>query len=195
LLSLVERNGRINTTSCGCAQREAVSRTGKRTVKQAQAARWEAAGLNGLTAERKSDYQRWSNMMARCHNPDHPKYQYWGGRGIKVCDRWHDFQLFLEDIDRMLGPCPQRYTLDRIHPDDDYAPGRVRWASYATQNRNQRKREGTTSRYRGVSWDARDGRWQAKISIAGRTISLGEFDDEGMASVAYQAALRVVTDS
>jgi hypothetical protein len=134
-------------------------------------------------------------MMARCYNPDYPKYQYWGGRGVRVCARWHDFRAFLEDIDQLLGPCPPGYTLDRIHPDNDYAPGKVRWATYSQQTRNQRKQEGATSRYRGVSWDASRGLWRAKIRISGRDILLGRFDSEEMASVAYQAALCTVSDA
>jgi AP2 domain len=187
--SLVERKGRINTTSCGCAQRETSARIGRQTVLHAQTARWQARGLDGLTAERKSDYQRWSNMMARCYNPEYPRYPDWGGRGIRVCERWHDFRLFLEDIDQLLGPCPDGYTLDRIDNDGSYAPGKVRWASYSTQNRNQRKRGGTTSQYRGVSWDVSRSRWQAKIGVAGRTIMLGRFAREEDAAAAYQVAL------
>lgn len=131
-------------------------------------------------------------MMARCYNPDLPKYRYWGGRGIQVCVRWHDFPAFLEDILRLLGPCPDRLTLDRTDTNGNYEPGNVRWATYATQNRNQRKQEGTTSQYRGVSWDSDRGRWQAKIGVAGRTIMLGRFDSEVAASGAYQAALRSI---
>lgn len=193
--SLVPRGegGRINTTSCGCARRESSSRIGKQTIAQVQAARWADRGLNGLTAERHRDYQRWVNMMARCYNPDYPKYARWGGRGIKVCERWHDFSLFLEDIDRLLGPCPEGLTLDRWpDKDGDYKEGNVRWASYAQQNYNQGKREGATSQYRGVSWDARRGKWQARITVAGHCVSLGRFAVEKDASAAYQAALRSV---
>jgi hypothetical protein len=193
--SLVERNdGRINTTSCGCARRESSARIGKQTIQQAQQVRWQERGLNGLTAARPADYQRWANMMARCYNPNYPKYQYWGGRGIKVCERWHNFSVFLEDIDRLLGPCPEGYTLDRIEPDFDYEPGKVRWATYSTQNRNRHKQEGASSQYLGVSWDASRGRWQAKIGVAGRTIPLGRFNSEEAAHQAYQSALLSITD-
>jgi hypothetical protein len=74
----------------------------------------------GLSEARKKDYQRWKNMLYRCEKPAHPKYRYWGERGITVCERWHDFRLFLEDIDALLGPCPPGCTLGRIRPDDNY---------------------------------------------------------------------------
>lgn len=143
-------------------------------------------------------------MMARCYNPDYPKYRYWGGRGVQVCARWHDLRLFLEDMDRLLGPCPVRFTLDRVDPDGNYSCGRcadctahgrsfnVRWASYSTQNRNLRKQEGASSRYKGVSWDVTRSKWQAKIDVAGHTVNLGRFDDEEDAHKAYLSALRSV---
>lgn len=134
-------------------------------------------------------------MMARCYNPDLPKYRYWGGRGIQVCLRWHDARLFIEDVLQLLGPCPDRLTLDRIDTNGNYEPGNIRWATYARQNYNQRKREGTTSRFRGVNWDASRSRWQAKIGVAGRTIMLGRFDTEEAAHAAYQAALRSIPAS
>lgn len=192
LISCLKPNayGRINTTSCGCARREAGARTGKVTIKQAQAARWAVGGQNGLSAAHPREYRCWRNMMARCYNPDLPKYKHWGGRGIRVCARWHDFPMFLEDILRLIGPCPDRLTLDRIDTNGDYGPGKVRWATYATQNRNRRKQSGTTSQYKGVNWEAGRSKWQAKIGVAGRTIMLGRFDREGDAAAAYQAALR-----
>jgi hypothetical protein len=131
-------------------------------------------------------------MMARCYNPDYPKYHLWGGRGVQVCERWHDFPSFLEDILQELGPCPDRLTLDRVTRSGDYEPGNVRWATYAQQNYNQRKQGGTTSQFRGVSWDITRGKWQAKISVAGRTVMLGRFVREEDAAASYQAALRSI---
>lgn len=44
-------------------------------------------------------YNTWKSMMNRCYNPKHVKYKYYGGKSVTVCDRWHDFQNFVEDID------------------------------------------------------------------------------------------------
>ena len=57
-------------------------------------------------------------MRSRCNNPHATDYEYWGGRGIKVCKRWDDFENFVADM----GERPEGMTLDRIDPDGDYEP-------------------------------------------------------------------------
>lgn len=72
----------------------------------------------------------------RCYNPKNPKYEHYGGRGIKMCDKWlHDFAAFLADV----GPAPKGKTLDRKDVDGDYEPGNVRWATHLVQGRNTRR--------------------------------------------------------
>jgi hypothetical protein len=69
-------------------------------------------------------YRCWMGMMARCSNPAHNSWDYYGGKGIKVCIEWHEFDLFLADMGERPGP---EYSLDRIDPDKGYEPGNVRW--------------------------------------------------------------------
>lgn len=80
-------------------------------------------------------YNSWTNMKARCGNPNAPNYVRYGGRGIRVCSDWAgSFQNFLRDM----GARPEGCTLDRIDPNGDYEPGNCRWLPKAKQQQNLR---------------------------------------------------------
>lgn len=81
-------------------------------------------------------YQRWYNMMDRCHWSPIEAY---GLRGIVVCKAWHDPLAFYDYLENTLGPCPEGYSLDRIDNDGNYEPGNVRWATWSQQNSNQQR--------------------------------------------------------
>jgi hypothetical protein len=84
-------------------------------------------------------YYSWQAMRARCYRPGNVSYHHYGGRGVKVCDRWlgpGGFERFLADM----GEKPVGMTLDRIDPDGDYEPGNVRWATWAEQARDHAAR-------------------------------------------------------
>lgn len=73
-------------------------------------------------------------MLDRCDNPKNNRYKNYGERGIKVCERWRSFPLFLEDV----GPSFRKgKTIDRINNDGDYEPSNFRWANLSQQARNK----------------------------------------------------------
>lgn len=73
-------------------------------------------------------------MIERCTNPTYRDYSYYGGRGIKVCERWRNsFQTFLEDM----GVRPEGMSLDRVDNDGDYEPSNCKWSTTVEQRRNR----------------------------------------------------------
>jgi hypothetical protein len=82
-------------------------------------------------------YTNWSAMVRRCSSPSSKSFQWYGARGITVCDRWREsFENFLADM----GPPPsESHTLDRIDNDGNYEPSNCRWATAGEQNRNSRR--------------------------------------------------------
>lgn len=125
-----------HTMSCGCYSRSGtfVTKHGHRSITK---------GSN----EQSPMYTLWINLRERCSNPNHPRFEDYGGRGITYPSLWDDFKTFRKDIEISIGPKPplaegyERYwSIDRINNDKSYAVDNIRWANPVTQNNNRRKR-------------------------------------------------------
>ncbi len=96
------------STNCGCVRKKRVS---ERNTK------------HGMSNSK--EHKAWRHMLGRCRNPNDQNYDRYGGRGIKVCDRWDDFANFYEDV----GTIAPGLEVDRIDNDGNYEPGNVRLAT------------------------------------------------------------------
>ena len=82
-----------------------------------------------------AEYRSYRAMIGRCYDKKNDSYEYYGGRGIKVCNRWLKFENFYEDM----GDRPKGKSIDRF-PDvnGNYEPSNCRWATLSEQNKNRR---------------------------------------------------------
>jgi hypothetical protein len=108
-----------DTTSCGCARKERIGNLNK------------SHGRAKTT-----EYRIWAMMRVRCLNKANKAYQWYGGRGITICDRWlSSFENFFSDMGKRPSP---KHSIDRINHNGNYTPENCRWADTKTQGRNRR---------------------------------------------------------
>lgn len=132
-----------NTQSCGCLHREHAAEMGRNNATHHGCPRTNPAA--------RRLYQVWTNMKARCLDPNHHAYATYGGRGITVCIEWlHDFAAFREwaigagyDPAAPYGEC----TLDRIDCDKGYSPDNCRWVNMKVQAENRRSGRSASGQY------------------------------------------------
>ena len=128
-------------------------------------------------------------MMSRSENKNIPNYSNYGGRGIKVCDRWTDVNNFIEDMntDFMEG-----LTLDRIDVNLGYEKSNCRWADGSVQSHNRRPYKNTSSYFKGVYFNKAREKWVACIMKDGQRSYLGGFCEEIDAAIAYDNASEII---
>lgn len=121
-------------------------------------------------------YRVWTNMRSRCNDPNAKYYPDYGGRGIKVWAAWDDFLNFQRWAE--LSGYRQGLTLDRKNNDKGYYPENCHWVDRTHQQRNRRGQKGSSSKYTGVSWCNRTGKWKVGIKVNRKSQHLGCFSDE-----------------
>lgn len=123
--------------------------------------------LSGLKQKYPAEYKVFKSIRVRCYNKNDPAYRFYGGKGVKMCDRWlgvDGFKHFMEDM----GPRPggktpggkPLYSIDRIDPNGDYCQENCRWADTYTQATNKRATRGSET---GI-FHLENGRWRARLT-------------------------------
>jgi hypothetical protein len=111
---------RGKSKSCGCKRAEFLIKS---------------RGNHGCGGKNKtSEYYIWCSMRRRCNSKEHKNYARYGGRGIKICERWNDFKNFLFDMGLKPGP---NYSLGRIDNNSNYEPNNCRWETMSQQQNNR----------------------------------------------------------
>ena len=102
----------------------------------------------------------WRGMKERCSNKNYKQFMDYGGRGIKVCDRWmQSFENFVADM----GERPSReYSIERIDNDLDYNKDNCKWALRSEQNANKRRYRNNKYGIAGVYWNKSSGLWTSE---------------------------------
>lgn len=134
---------------------------------------------------RTSEFRIWQGMLARCRNPKHTAFHYYGKKGITVCKRWLEFKNFFEDM----GQRPNGKSLDRWpNKNGNYEPGNVRWATHTQQMQNQNTTKNNKTGINGVFFSKDRGKYRAQIGVNSKTKHIGDFADLKQAIIARKEA-------
>ena len=127
-------------------------------------------------------YKTWCDLRHRCNSPYSTGYKYYGGRGIKVCQRWlDDFWNFVEDM----GDRPEGHSIERRDNNKGYSADNCYWGTSQEQNLNRRP-----FRMKGAKGYTKlpSGKYFARIWVKDKNINLGAFDCPLMAHLAFRDA-------
>ena len=110
-------------------------------------------------------YKRWVAMKQRCQNPKCREYKWYGGKGVKICDEWQEYENFKHWAEK--SGYKESLTIDRINPDGDYCPENCRWVDWSVQGANK-----TVISNTGVVGISKVGGWyQASLTKDGKKIN------------------------
>lgn len=121
--------------------------------------------IAGKIYYKKPWYNSFRCMHSRCYREKDPSYEYYGGRGIKVCDEWHNIENFEKWV--VTHPYKSGMTLDRIDPNGNYEPDNCRWATMFEQDNN--RRNSVLIEYNGETHSISE--WAIKLGINRSTLN------------------------
>lgn len=124
-------------------------------------------------------YHVWRAMKQRCYNPNDKGWKNYGGRGIKVCERWQTYGSFRDDM----GERPAGASVERRDVNGDYCPENCYWSDRTTQSVNRRLSSVNTSGLRGIHRYRK--RWVASIGKRYSSLHIGVFDTPEEAAWMY----------
>lgn len=159
-----------NTQSCGCLNID------KMVLRFTRHGQTKGNVRTGVHAS-------WHDMIQRTTNPNNSAWKNYGGRGIRVCTEWLEFENFYA----AMGSRPKGLTLDRIDNEKGYEPENCQWTDRRTQNQNQRIRVDNKTGVKGVCICGKY--YRAEVTLDGERVCLGRFplSPEGL-----QAAVKAI---
>lgn len=116
-------------------------------------------------------YEAWEHIKQRCSNHKDKGFHNYGGRGIKVCNRWLKFENFYEDM----GNRPEGLTIERKNNELGYYKENCKWATYTEQARNKRIKKNNKTGVTGIHWNKKTQKYCVQIRANNKTMHVGLF--------------------
>jgi hypothetical protein len=157
-----------HTTSCGCVR--------KKNLRKSR--------ITHGSSNTKL-YNVWKELKRRCDVVTSKSYDYYGGRGITICDEWYEFENFRKFAEN--NGYVEGLSIDRIDNDLGYFPDNCRFVDAYIQTYNQRMKSTNTSGRTGVSFDSKRNKWVAYIGHLNDLLYIGNFANYEDACAAREA--------
>jgi len=176
-------NARYWLCQCGCGTVREVCQSSLRDGQSPSCGCITKDRMSNHGLYKKKEFKVWSGILNRCNNKTHKSYENYGGRGIKVCDRWaNSFSEFIKDMGFRPG---KNFDIDRIDNDGDYEPKNCRWVRRSSNLQNKRTKSATG--YKGVNL-RESGSFVAVIGVNKKALYLGSFASAEEAAETYDKA-------
>lgn len=175
VIRLSERkNGRITwLCECDCGNEKVIRADDLRTGNSKTCGCSYAVHGHNTRRGATSEYRSWNKMIQRCYNKKNRMYKFYGAKGVKVCDEWHEFKNFINDM----GEKPTTdHSIDRIDVNGNYEPSNCKWSTRLEQDRNKRIRGTNKTGVNGIHYDKKNKKYRASIGVEGKTYQSKRFN-------------------